>query len=98
LPGQISALRTRLEENRRILNEIHNTQLDGKWTGRSTTDIQTDIDNENLNKNKCSELLNILSSIENTEKNAAYLNSSHNSHDYYDNLHRNQVDDFNNNR
>lgn len=99
LPGQISTLRTRLQENRNILNKIHNTQSN-RWrrNWRSITTIQWEIDTRNSNIDKCSILISILSSIENTEKNAAYLNPAHTQNDYYKNLHQQLVDDFNNNR
>ena len=95
LPGQINTLRSRLEENRRILNEIHNTQLDTRWTGRTVADINNDITNETSNKDICNDLLNILSRIDATENHTAYSDPAHGQHAYYQRLHTNEVDSFN---
>lgn len=75
LPNQITTLRARLEENRRILSEIHNTQWILRWIGRgirNVADINRDIDTENNNINTYHELLNILSNIEDIENNRSY--------------------------
>jgi hypothetical protein len=95
LPGQLNTLRSRLEENRRILSEIHNTQLDSRWTGRTVTDINNDITTETSNKNKCNNLLNILSRIQAAEQHPAYSNPAHAQHAYYQTLHTNEVNSFN---
>lgn len=95
LSGQISTLRSRLEENRRILNEIHNIQLDWRWTGRTTTDINNDITTETWNRNKCNNLLSILSRIQTAEQHPAYSNPAHAQHAYYQALHTNEVNNFN---
>ena len=77
LPSQISTLRNRLQENRRILNNIYNTQSDWRWTWRTIADINNDITNETGNRNKCSNLINILSRIQSAEQHPAYLNPAH---------------------
>ena len=95
LPNQINTLRVRLEENRRILNEIYNIQSDWRWTGRAAADINLDITNETWNRDICQNLLNILSGIQATEQHPAYLNTTHAQHTFYTTLHTNQVNNFN---
>ena len=95
LPGQINALRARLDENRRILNDIHNIQLDWRWSGRRVADINNDITTETSNRNICNNLLNILSRIQTTEQHAAYSNPANPQHAYYQTLHTNEVNSFN---
>ena len=95
LPNQINMLKTRLEENRRILNEIYNTQSDLRWTGRAAADINLDITNETWNRDRCPNILNILSRIQAAEQNPAYLNTAHAQHTYYTTLHTNEVNSFN---
>ena len=95
LPSQISTLRTRLEENRRILNDIHNIQLDARWTWRTVADINNDITTDNSHINTCRNLLNILTRIQNAEQHPAYSNPTHAQHTYYTTLHTNEVNNFN---
>ena len=95
LPGQINTLRARLDENRRILNDIHNIQLDWRWSGRRVADINNDITTETSNRNICNNLLNILSRIQTVEQHAAYSNPAHPQHAYYQTLHTNEVNNFN---
>ena len=95
LPSQISRLRTRLQENRRILNSIHNIQLDTRWTWRTLADINNDISTNNTNVSTCRNLLNILTRIQNAEQHPAYSNPTHAQHTYYTTLHTNEVSNFN---
>jgi len=95
LPSQINTLRNRLEENRRILNDVYNIQLDWRRTWRTTTDINSDITIETWNRNKCNNLLSILSRIQTAEQHPAYSNPAHAQHTYYQTLHTNEVNNFN---
>lgn len=95
LPSKINTLRSRFEENRRILNDVYNIQLDWRRTWRTTTDINNDITTETWNRNKCNNLLSILSRIQTAEQHPAYSNPAHAQHAYYQALHTNEVNNFN---
>ena len=95
LPNQITTLRARLEENRRILNDVYNTQLDWRRTWRTTTDINNDITTETWNKSKCNNLLSILSRIQTYEQHPAYSNTAHGQYANYQLRHTNEVNNFN---